>query len=58
MADVVNLGRARKAKAAAAARVVAAQNRVASGLTKDQKAAAARAKLEVARAVDGHKREP
>lgn len=58
LAGVVNLNRARKAKARADAKTAADANRVAFGRTKAEKAAA---KAEAGRAVrdlDGAKREP
>ena len=58
MAEIVNLRRARKARARDAARAEAATNRVAHGLTLAEKRAA-KAEAERLRAtLDGAKREP
>ena len=58
MADLVNLHRARKAKARAQDVARAAANRTAFGLTKAQKAKGAAAKAKARSVLDGHKREP
>ncbi|WP_288457412.1 DUF4169 family protein [uncultured Sphingomonas sp.] len=57
MADVVNLNRARKAKARAAATVQAAANRAAFGRTKAQKQADARERAHQDAVLDGARRE-
>ena len=57
MADLVNLNRARKAKARAEKDAQAAANRVKFGRTKGQKAADAAAAERAARAVDQARRE-
>jgi hypothetical protein len=56
--EVVNLNRARKARARDEASAAAAANRVAHGLTKAQKAVARAAKGKARALLDGHKREP
>jgi hypothetical protein len=56
--EIVNLNRARKAKARAAAGAQAAQNRAAFGRTKTQKAVGRAAKAKSDTALDGHKRDP
>ena len=58
MAEVVNLNRARKARARAEDKAQAAQNRVAHGRTKAERTAAEAAAAAEARRLDGHKREP
>jgi len=55
MAEVVNLNRARKAKARAAAQAMAAANRVAFGRTGAEKRAARAEAERQARALDGAK---
>lgn len=58
MSEPVNLNRVRKARAKADDKAKAAQNRVAFGRTRDEKALA-RARLEkAARDLDAKKREP
>ena len=57
MADVVNLNRARKAKARAAATTQAAANRAAFGRTKAQKQADARERAHQDAVLDGARRE-
>ena len=57
MTEIVNLNRARKAKARAAGQAQAAQNRAAFGRTKAQKVADHAAKANSDAALDGHKRE-
>jgi hypothetical protein len=54
---IVNLNRARKAKARGEAAAQAAQNRVTFGLTKAQKAAAQQANASTGARLDGHKRD-
>jgi len=58
MTKVVNLNHARKAKARAADKVQAAENRVRFGRTKAQKAADRATEARAARAYDQTKREP
>ena len=57
MADIVNLNRARKAKARAAKVDLAAQNRVKFGRTKAEKQAESAIKSLTKRKLDSHKRE-
>ncbi len=57
MTEVVNLNRARKAKARDQASATAAANRFAHGLTKARKAAARAAKAKADAVLDGCKRE-
>ena len=57
MSEIVNLGRVRKAAARAEAAAKAAQNRVAHGLTKSEKAAARASAAKADKAFDDHKRE-
>jgi Domain of unknown function (DUF4169) len=57
MADIVNLNRARKAKARAAKDDLAAQNRVKFGRTKAEKQAESAIKSLTERKLDSHKRE-
>jgi Domain of unknown function (DUF4169) len=58
VAEILNLGRARKAKARAKIQSQAAQNRVTFGRTKARKAVESAAKARSDAALDGHKREP
>ena len=58
MADIVNLTRARKAKARGEAQRTAAANRIAHGQTKAEKQAAKAEAERRARELDGAKREP
>lgn len=58
MSEIVNLNKARKAKARGAARSKAAENRVKHGRTKGEKAATAVERDRAARDLDGAKREP
>jgi hypothetical protein len=58
MRDVVNLNKARKAKAAALARSQAAENRVKFGRTGAQKKQAERERAAAQSALDGAKRDP
>ena len=55
MGEIVNLNRARKGKAKADARTVAAGNRVKFGLSKAQRTAAARERAAIEKAIDGAK---
>lgn len=57
MADVVNLNRARKARARAADKAKAAENRVRFGRSKAEKAASNLDRIRAERALDGHERE-
>ena len=57
-ADIVNLRRARKAKARAGREETAAANRTAFGRTKAEKAEATAERERAARSLDGHRREP
>lgn len=56
MGDVINLRRARKAKARAGAEEKAATNRVAFGRTKAEKTSAITEREAAKRKLDGHKR--
>jgi len=58
MAEIVNLNRARKAKARGEAERTAAANRIAYGRTKAEKQAAKAEAERRARELDGMKREP
>jgi hypothetical protein len=58
MAEIVNLKRARKAKAAAEARELAAENRARSGRTKGAKQRDEAEAEALARLLDGARREP
>jgi hypothetical protein len=58
MNEVVNLNRARKARARAVARVRAAENRVVFGRSKAEKEADLVIRANSDRELDGHKREP
>lgn len=58
MADIVNLNRARKAKAGSDAQSTAAANRVAHGRTKAERQAATAEAQHRKRDLDGAKREP
>ena len=58
MAEIVNLNRARKAKARGEAERTAAANRIAHGRTKAEKQAAKAEAERRARELDGVKREP
>ena len=58
MAEIVNLNRARKAKARDEAQATAAANRAAHGRTKAEKQAAKAEAARRARELDGAKREP
>ena len=58
MAEIVNLNRARKAKARQEAQTTAETNRAAHGRTKAEKQAAKAEAERRARALDGAKREP
>ncbi|WP_296615072.1 DUF4169 family protein [Sphingomonas sp.] len=58
MAEIVNLNRARKAKARGEAGRTAAANRIAYGRTKAEKQAAKAEAERRARELDGMKREP
>jgi hypothetical protein len=57
-ADIVNLRRARKAKARTERDSRAAENRVVHGRGKIEKAALKTEKIAAARKLDGHRREP
>lgn len=58
MAEIINLRRARRAKARAAAETEAAANRVAFGRTKAEKAGQAAQNALDSRRVEAHRREP
>ena len=58
MTEIVNLNRARKAKARVEGQIQAAQNRAAFGRTKAEKSADRAAKAKSDASLDGHKREP
>jgi len=57
MGDVVNLNRARKARAKLDGKATAASNRVAHGRTRAEREAADRERERAARLLDGSKRE-
>lgn len=57
MAELINLNRARKAKARAADKTTAAENRVRFGRTKAEKSAADLERVRAERRLDGHARE-
>jgi hypothetical protein len=57
MADVVNLNKARKARAKAAVKAQAVENRSKFGLTKTDKATAEAQKRLAEKRLDGHERE-
>ncbi len=57
MSEIVNLNRARKAKARAKSQSEAAQNRIAFGLSKAEKNAALATRAKCDANLDGHKRE-
>ena len=57
MSEIVNLKRARKAKARSSAEAKAAQNRVTHGLTKLEKELAKAEQEGARRKLDGHKRD-
>ncbi len=58
MSEIVNLNRARKAKARLNAAARAKANRIVFGLTKAKRAAARERAAQTARTLDAHKREP
>ena len=58
MTGVVNLNKARKARAKAAGRIQASANRVAFGLTKARKDAAGHEAKRARETLDGKKRDP
>ncbi|MDP3293460.1 MAG: DUF4169 family protein [Nevskia sp.] len=58
MAELINLNKARKQKARAAAEALAAANRVKFGRTKADKQRDAAVEAEAARRLDGLRREP
>ena len=55
MADIINLNKARKAKARTAAEKLAAENRVRFGRSKDEKQRERNQTAEAAKKLDGHK---
>ena len=57
MAEIINLNRARKAKAKDAAKATAAANRAAHGRTKGERQAAETERSKASRLLDGAKRE-
>jgi len=57
LAEIINLNRARKAKAKDAARATAAANRAAHGRTKGERQAAETERSKASRLLDGAKRE-
>ncbi|MBA4804067.1 MAG: DUF4169 family protein [Brevundimonas sp.] len=57
MGDIVNLNRARKERAKAAARASAAANRAAHGRTRGERSGAEAERARAARLLDGAKRE-
>lgn len=58
VAEVLNLNRARKAKARVESKAQAARNRAAFGRTKAEKTTAQAEKAKADASLDGHKREP
>ena len=58
MSDIVNLNRARKAKARAGAKATAAENRVKFGRTKGEKKGEEAERAAIDRIVDGAKLDP
>jgi hypothetical protein len=58
MADLINLNKARKARAKAAAKAEAVENRIRFGRTRQDKEAGRAAAEKLARDTDAHKREP
>jgi hypothetical protein len=58
VAEIINLNRARKAKAGDLAKARAAANRASFGRTKAEKARAEAEKAKAEAALDAHKREP
>ena len=58
MADIINLNRARKARAKDEARAAAAANRAAHGRTKGQRGAAEAEQARAARLLDGARLDP
>lgn len=57
MGEVINLNRARKDRAKAGAKVAAAENRAAHGLTKGERTRAETERERAARLLDGAKRD-
>lgn len=57
MADVVNLNRARKARAKVQDKATASANRAAHGLSKAEREKSRKIREQAERAIDGHKRE-
>jgi predicted secreted protein len=57
MSDIVNLNKARKAKARVAAKVTASENRARFGVSRADRTAIERERQALARAVDGAKLE-
>lgn len=55
MGDLVNLNRARKDRDRRAARLKAAENRIAHGRTRNERETAERLNLKAGRALDGHR---
>jgi Domain of unknown function (DUF4169) len=58
MSDVVNLNKARKAKARSAAKATAAENRAKFGASRKEKTASERERQKLDRVVDGAKLDP
>jgi Tfp pilus assembly protein PilN len=58
MAEIINLNRARKAKARIAAKATAVENRAKFGASRQDKAAAARERQALAKIIDGAKLDP
>ena len=58
MNEVVNLNRARKAKARTNAKTTAAENRIKFGRTKGEKSATEHTREVLARSIDGSKLDP
>ena len=58
MGEIINLNKARKAKARSAAKATAAENRAKFGASRKDKAAASRERQKLAEIVDGAKLDP
>ena len=58
MSQIINLNRARKARARVAAKAVAVANRVTFGLGKSARIVGKAANVDAARRLEEHKREP
>lgn len=58
MADIINLNKARKARARTVAEKLAAENRIRFGRSKDEKQRERNQTAEAAKKLDGHKLDP